>query len=440
MPADRDESPSILRILGPGILFAGAAIGVSHLVQSTRAGALYGLALIPAMLLVHLLKYPGMSAGARFAGATGLTMAQGYKRMGRWSTGAAGTVFFATALPLQAAIATVTAAVAMACARRFTPDGVAIDGVAPMWLWAFGLQGVAASIAVLGGFKWLDRVMKVLMTLLAIITVAAAVSVAPRVEWGSIDPFRRELYVGAGLTFLLAFLGWMPAPLDVAMWNALWCVEKQRAFAKRPSERVIKLEFLLGYAKCIVLAAAFIVLGAALLHAPGIEAASGSAIVDQLLANYGEALSPRLEPFIAVCALAVMFSTLLSCTDALPRIAVDFLTARSDVADPEQATQAAPRALAVLTASACVIGGATTILVVARDAFIYVVDFATVVSFLSTPVLALVHHRVLHGDLLPEGHRARRWETWLSYAAIGFFSVFAAVYIVHFVASSVSGE
>ena len=30
-----------LRILGPGLLYAGAAIGVSHLVQSTRAGAMF---------------------------------------------------------------------------------------------------------------------------------------------------------------------------------------------------------------------------------------------------------------------------------------------------------------------------------------------------------------------------------------------------------------
>ena len=40
--------------LGPGLLFAGAAIGVSHLVQSTRAGAEYGWGLIWALLLINL--------------------------------------------------------------------------------------------------------------------------------------------------------------------------------------------------------------------------------------------------------------------------------------------------------------------------------------------------------------------------------------------------
>ena len=34
------------KTLGPGILFASTAIGVSHLVQSTRAGANYGFGLL----------------------------------------------------------------------------------------------------------------------------------------------------------------------------------------------------------------------------------------------------------------------------------------------------------------------------------------------------------------------------------------------------------
>jgi Mn2+/Fe2+ NRAMP family transporter len=44
--------------LGPGLLFAGAAIGVSHLVQSTRAGADFGFGLLWALLLSNIFKYP----------------------------------------------------------------------------------------------------------------------------------------------------------------------------------------------------------------------------------------------------------------------------------------------------------------------------------------------------------------------------------------------
>ena len=52
---------NIISKLGPGLLFAGAAIGVSHLVQSTRAGADFGWGLIWALILVNILKYPFFS-------------------------------------------------------------------------------------------------------------------------------------------------------------------------------------------------------------------------------------------------------------------------------------------------------------------------------------------------------------------------------------------
>ena len=47
-----------LKKLGPGLLFAGAAIGVSHLVQSTRAGADFGFGLLWALVISIILKYP----------------------------------------------------------------------------------------------------------------------------------------------------------------------------------------------------------------------------------------------------------------------------------------------------------------------------------------------------------------------------------------------
>ena len=49
---------SRLGALGPGILMATAAIGGSHLVASTQAGALFGWQLFWLILAVNVLKYP----------------------------------------------------------------------------------------------------------------------------------------------------------------------------------------------------------------------------------------------------------------------------------------------------------------------------------------------------------------------------------------------
>ena len=72
-----------LKQLGPGLIFAGAAIGVSHLVQSTRAGADFGLGLIWALLLVNFSKYPFFQFGPRYSLATGESLLDGYLKMGK---------------------------------------------------------------------------------------------------------------------------------------------------------------------------------------------------------------------------------------------------------------------------------------------------------------------------------------------------------------------
>ena len=72
----------MMKAVGPGILFAGAAIGVSHLVQATRAGAGYGFHLLWAVVLVLLFKYPFFQYAHRYTVATGESLLEGYRRQG----------------------------------------------------------------------------------------------------------------------------------------------------------------------------------------------------------------------------------------------------------------------------------------------------------------------------------------------------------------------
>ena len=69
---------SKLKSLGPGLLYAGAAVGVSHLVQSTRAGAQYGYILIIAIILAHILKYPFFVLGPRYAKQHNQSLVNGF--------------------------------------------------------------------------------------------------------------------------------------------------------------------------------------------------------------------------------------------------------------------------------------------------------------------------------------------------------------------------
>ena len=101
-----------LKKLGPGLLFAGAAIGVSHLVQSTRAGADFGWGLLWALLLVNLFKYPFFQFGPRYALATGESLLDGYYKLGKIYLWLYFILNIATMFTIQTAVTIVTAGLA----------------------------------------------------------------------------------------------------------------------------------------------------------------------------------------------------------------------------------------------------------------------------------------------------------------------------------------
>ncbi len=103
----------VFRVLGPGLLYAGAAVGVSHLVQSTRAGATYGLDLLWVLVFVNLVKYPFFEFGSRYATATGNSLVEGYKNLGKWAIILFGLITLFTMFIVQAAITKVTAGLAV---------------------------------------------------------------------------------------------------------------------------------------------------------------------------------------------------------------------------------------------------------------------------------------------------------------------------------------
>ena len=141
-----------LKKLGPGLLFAGAAIGVSHLVQSTRAGADFGFGLVWALLLVNLFKYPFFQFGPRYAMATGETLLDGYKKMGKGILVTYFILTFATMFTIQTAVTIVTAGLAYSIFGDFISIQV----------WTVIILLICFIILIKGQYKFLDKLMKAL--------------------------------------------------------------------------------------------------------------------------------------------------------------------------------------------------------------------------------------------------------------------------------------
>lgn len=144
---------TLLKKLGPGLLFAGAAIGVSHLVQSTRAGADFGFGLIWALLLVHVCKYPFFQFGPRYAIATGESLLDGYLKLGKPILITYFVLNLATMFTIQTAVTIVTAGLA---ANLF---GITSNPA----IWSILITVICLLILLIGRFKLLDILMKIII-------------------------------------------------------------------------------------------------------------------------------------------------------------------------------------------------------------------------------------------------------------------------------------
>lgn len=384
--------------LGPGLLMAGAAVGVSHLVQSTRAGAEYGLLLIPVVLLACLFKYPFLEFGPRYAASTGENLLVGYRRIGRWAVAVFALVTIGTMFIVLAVVTLVTAGLAGLLFHLDLPVGTLSAGV---------LLACMALLAI-GNYRGLDLAMKMLMAALAVSTLAAVLlALRGQPDWAGISGLSAapRLFTATGIAFLLALVGWMPIPVEVAAWHSLWTRERAQQTGQPPSLRDAILDFRIGFIGATVLACAFVLLGALLMHASGLRFAdSAVGFSAQLVDLYARNLGEWSRPLIAVAALSTMFSTTLAVADAYPRVLSALLQVARHGADASGTSTRIGRR-AYLAALLGVSLGALLILQQAGAAFTRLIDFATTLSFLSAPLLAWITLRAVTAPHVPPAAR-----------------------------------
>ena len=281
-----------LKKIGPGLLFAGAAIGVSHLVQSTRAGADFGFGLIWALLLVNLFKYPFFQFGPRYALATGESLLDGYKRLGKGVLIAYFFLTFATMFTIQCAVTIVTAGLASSIFGDFISTEV----------WTIIILAICLSILLKGKYNFLDQLMKIIVITLTISTIFAVIIAF--MGQSNIPSFIQKLPENSiEIGFLIAFMGWMPAPLDISVWHSLWALEKQK---NNPSYTIKSslLDFNIGYFATIILGIGFISLGALVMFQSG-ESFSTKAgeFSNQLINMYTSSLGNWSYILIGDCSI-----------------------------------------------------------------------------------------------------------------------------------------
>ena len=401
----------MFKSLGPGLLFAGAAVGVSHLVQSTRAGADFGFGLLWALLIAALFKYPFFQFGPRYAAATGETLLDGYKKLGKGILVVSYSISFVTMFIIQAAVTIVTAGLA-----------VNLFGLFDMTTWSILITILSISLLLVGKYKLLDSLMKYVILVLTICTLIA-VSVA-LMKNNQAFTFTQVFPKGTiEITFLIAFLGWMPAPLDVSIWQSIWSLEKDKATLKTTTTKQAIFDFNVGYVGTIFLAVCFVILGALVMYNSGESFSNkGDVFASQLIALYTQNLGKFTYIFISIAAFTTMFSTTITTLDASPRT----MSKANDLLFSEKIKLGYWFWIILLGI------GTYIILRYFSDNMGLMVKIATILSFLTAPFYAILNFILISGKHTPKKHQPSLYLKILSVCGIIFLIVFSAWFLLNF--------
>jgi len=410
---------SILRKLGPGLLFAGAAIGVSHLVQSTRAGADYGTGLLWALLIVNLFKYPFFEFGPRYAGATGESLLNGYRKLGKPYLLLYFILSLGTMFTIQTAVTIVTAGIADSLFGEVNFLYLNNMGFSSVETWTVIILLLCCVILIIGKYKTLDRLIKTLIILLALSTLTAVIMLGSK----SSTPIEFEFFwpeSQIAIVFLIAFMGWMPAPIDVAVFHSLW-VEEQAENSENFKTKEALFDFNIGYVATVSIGILFVLLGTLVLYNSGETFGAGAAeFASQLVGLYTSALGEWSAIIIGIAALSAMWSTTITTLDASPRAmarSVQLLFRKSFFSNYYLW-------LSILTT------GTIIIFLFLASEMALLVKIATVLSFITAPVYAILNFWLICSKHTPVEHRPGTYLKLLSLAGILFLVIFGIWFLV----------
>lgn len=398
--------------MGPGILMASAAVGGSHIIASTQSGAIYGWQLAIIILLANLFKYPFFRFGVQYTLSSGKTLLEGYKEKGKFYL----IIFFIlnvfAAMINTAAVAIVSAAILKFI---FSAIGIPLDLSIPMA--GTIVIVVTWGILLLGQYKFLDTLSKWIMIALTISTVVAVIIAALKggvaIAPDFVEPSPWNL---AALAFIVALMGWMPAPIEISAVNSMWVIAKKRLSKVSYQDGIF--DFNVGYIGTAILAIVFLALGALVQYGSGekVEQA-GVAYIAQLIKMYAFAIGDWSKLLIALIAFMCMFGTTITVIDGYSRANAEALRLISGRKQHSQTE------LSIWMTVTSLIG----ILIISQfmSDVAKMLQFAMISSFVSTPVFAWLNFSlVLKGE-----HRAKGWLFWLAVIGLIYLTSFTLLFL-----------
>ena len=395
---------------GPGILMAAAAVGGSHIVSSTQAGAIYGWQLAIIILLVNLFKYPFFRFGSQYTLQNNKSLIEGYKEKGSFYL----WVFFI--MNIFSAVVNTAAVGILAAAILYNifPHGF---GLSISQLTTI-LIVVTWAMLLIGGYKFLDSLSKFVMISLTLATTLAVIIAVFKHRELAPDFHAPSPWQLSALPFIVSLMGWMPAPIEISAINSMWTVEKRRTTKVTYKDGL--LDFNVGYIGTAILAFIFLALGALIQFGSGEPVKSASAAyIAQFISMYAYAIGNWSRLLIAFIAFLCIFGTTITVIDGYSRANNETLRLLFNKKETSQ------KQLNIWITFTSLIGIVIVLLFAGDVATL--MRFAMIASFLTTPIYAYLNFSLVNN----KEHRLSPWLYWLSIAGIVYLAGFALFFLVY---------
>ncbi|MGH2380639.1 MAG: Nramp family divalent metal transporter [Candidatus Limnocylindria bacterium] len=422
--------------LGPGFLWMVSAAGSGELLFTPRVGALYGYALLWALLVAVALKWFVNREVGRYTVVTGRTILEGFARL----PGPRGWAVWLIVLPqLVVAVATIAGLAGSAA----TALVLALPG--DVRIWTVGAIVAAAGLVLLGRYRLIERVAIVFAVVLALASITAALSVGPDVAElaGGISP---QLPPELDYAEVLPWLGFMLSGAAGMIWYSYWLREKGYGAAggdessqegngaaqeadKARRERLrgwlrqLTLDNSVAVLGTLLITVAFLVLGAELLRPEGLvpEEDRVAEVLGQLL---GTIWGPIGFWFMVTAVFIGFWDTVLSDQDGFGRMFASGtrLIARASGVDHLPAPETLRRLFVGVVTGALPIG---LYLLVGEP--VGLLQLAGAIEAAHIPILAGLALYVGRQELPPD-LRPSRLSFAMTALAGAFFAVFALLF------------
>lgn len=303
------EPPPRWKVVGPGLVVAATGVGAADLVATLIAGSRYAYTLLWVVVLGTVLKVILVEGAARYSLASGRTIFEGWRTVGRWTTW-----YFAPYIVIWGFVYG-----ASAMSSSALPIVALFPELSLRWV-AIGSGLLGLVLVWFGSYAAFEKIMVGLVGIMFLAVVTAAVRTVPNL--GEIVTGLVPIVPEGSLLYILGIAGGVGGTITLAAYG-YWLREK--GWATPRFMRVMRLDNGVAYAVTGLFVICTLVIGAELLYSRQISLSAG----DRGLVDLSAVLDARYGSVFRVMFLlgfwAASMSSLIGVWSGVSLMFADFI-------------------------------------------------------------------------------------------------------------------